>query len=429
MPYSYFENGEHRGIVHDIIAQMERDLGITFDVRETPTNAALFAQLDDGGADVMLDFYSDFNWARQHGVHITNPYLISSYVTVRRRGQALPAAPRVAAPRSRNFTHQYIEQTYPAEQISYYDTDAQCLAAVNDGSADLALVKSVSANALLYNGLFYRLMAENNVVFSHGTSLAVSDRLDPIFVRILNKEIAHLDPAAVQSAINEETSVASDKSPLASLLYRYPQESFLVITALFLLLLAAIILTLYVRRSHLAAITRLAYHEAVTGLCNERWLEQILPGAIRAESAALKGGRLYLAGICVHQFDYLRATFALNLLAKSFADISRRAHATFPWFKNYAISTDRTRLIVLCALPERMTPEAAAAAIPEHFSSVPLGGVVTRVRYHMSFLPITRQNMTNVSHLLGESIASLNYAREHDLPFVLFDQAMHDRFL
>ena len=428
MPYSYFENGEHRGIVHDIIAQMERDLGITFDVRETPTNAALFAQLDDGGADVMLDFYSDFNWARQHGVHITNPYLISSYVTVRRRGQALPAAPRVAAPRSRNFTHQYIEQTYPAEQISYYDTDAQCLAAVNDGSADLALVKSVSANALLYNGLFYRLMAENNVVFSHGTSLAVSDRLDPIFVRILNKEIAHLDPAAVQSAINEETSVASDKSPLASLLYRYPQESFLVITALFLLL-AAVILTLYVRRSHLAAITRLAYHEAVTGLCNERWLEQILPGAIRAESAALKGGRLYLAGICVHQFDYLRATFALNLLAKSFADISRRAHATFPWFKNYAISTDRTRLIVLCALPERMTPEAAAAAIPEHFSSVPLGGVVTRVRYHMSVLPITRQNMTNVSHLLGESIASLNYAREHDLPFVLFDQAMHDRFL
>lgn len=342
MPYSYFENGEHRGIVHDIIAQMERDLGITFDVRETPTNAALFAQLDDGGADVMLDFYSDFNWARQHGVHITNPYLISSYVTVRRRGQALPAAPRVAAPRSRNFTHQYIEQTYPAEQISYYDTDAQCLAAVNDGSADLALVKSVSANALLYNGLFYRLMAENNVVFSHGTSLTVSDRLDPIFVRILNKEIAHLDPAAVQSAINEETSVASDKSPLASLLYRYPQESFLVITALFLLLLAAVILTLYVRRSHLAAITR---------------------------------------------------------------------------------------LIVLCALPERMMPKAAAAAIPEHFSSVPLGGVVTRVRYHMSFLPITRQNMTNVSHLLGESIASLNYAREHDLPFVLFDQAMHDRFL
>ena len=429
MPYSYFDGGRHRGIIHDVIAQIERDLGITFEVRETPTDTAMFEQLANGEADVLVEFYFDFSWARQHGVYVTNPYLSTAYVIIRRRGQSLPDAPRVAAQRSRNVTRQYIEQIYPAEQISYFDTDAQCLAAVNDGRADLALVKSTTANAQLYNGLFYRLMAETNVVFSHGTSLAVSDRLDPIFVRILNKEIAHLDPVAVQSAINEETSAASDKSPLASLLYRYPQESFLVVTALFLLLLAAVILTLYVRRSHLAAITRLAYHDSVTDLCNERWLEQVLPDAIHAEGAALKGGRLYLAGICVHQLDYLRATFALNLLAKSFADISRRAHATFPWFKNYAISTDHTRLTVLCALPERMTPEAAAAAISSHFSSVPLGDVVTRVLYHMSFLPITRQNMTNVSQLLGESIASLNYAREHNLPFVLFDQAMHDRFL
>ena len=428
-PYSYFENGQHRGIVHDIITRIESDLGITFDVRETPTNSALFNALDSGEADVMLDFYFDFNWARQHGVRITNPYLSSDYVLIRRRGQALPADPRVAAPRSRNFTHQYIEQTYPAEQISYFDTDAQCLAAVNDGRADLAFVKSVNAHALLYQGLFYRLTAENYVIFSHGTSIGVSDRIDPIFVRILNKEIAHLAPEYVQGCINEETSATNNNKPISSLLYRYPRESFLLLSLVFLALLAGVFFFLYVRRSHLSAITRLAYYEAATGLHNERWFEQMLPDAIRAERPALCGGRLYLAGICVHQLDYLRATFALNLLAKSFADISRRAHATFPWFKNYAISTDRTRLTVLCALPERMTPEAAAAAISSHFSSVPLGDVVTRVHYHMSFLPIHWTDATNPSQLLGESLASLNYAREHNLPFVLFDQAMHDRFL
>lgn len=428
-PYSYFENGQHRGIVHDIITRIESDLGITFDVRETPTNSALFDALDSGEADVMLDFYFDFNWAHQHGVHITNPYLSSDYVLIHRRGQALPTSPRVAALRSRNFTHQYIEQTYPAEQIIYFDTDDQCLAAVNDGRADLAFVKSVNTHALLYKGLFYRLTAENYVIFSHGTSIGVSDRIDPIFVRILNKEIAHLAPEYVQGCINEETSAVNDENPISSLLYRYPLESFLLLSLVFLALLAGVFFFLYVRRSHLAAITRLAYHEPVTDLCNERWLEQALPGAIRAEREALEGGRLYLAGICVHQLDYLRATFALNLLAKSFADISRRAHETFPWFKKYAISTDRTRLIVLCALPEHMTPEAAADAITEHFSSVPLGGVVTRVRYHMSFLPITQQSAKNISQLLGECLASLNYAREHNLPFVLFDQDMHDRFL
>lgn len=88
-PYSYFENGQHRGIVHDIITRIESDLGITFDVRETPTNSALFDALDSGEADVMLDFYFDFNWARQHGVRITNPYLSSDYVLIRRRAAAI----------------------------------------------------------------------------------------------------------------------------------------------------------------------------------------------------------------------------------------------------------------------------------------------------------------------------------------------------
>ncbi|WP_288313624.1 EAL domain-containing protein, partial [uncultured Selenomonas sp.] len=428
-PYSYFEDGAHRGIVHDIIARMESDLGITFEVRETPTEEALFEQLDNGGADVILDVYFDFSWARQHGIHITNPYISPNYVPIRRRGQALPAAPRVAATRGRNFTRQYIEQTYPAEQIIYFDTDDQCLAAVNDGRADLAFVKSVSVHALLYRGLFYRLTSENYVIFSHGTSIGVSEHIDPILVRILNKEIAHLAPEFIQGCIDEETAAVNNNSPISSLLYRYPKESVLLLSLVFVALLAGGLFFLYVRRSHLAAITRLAYHEPVTGLCNERWLEQALPGAIRAEREARESGRLYLAGICVHQLDYLRATFALNLLAKSFADISRRAHETFPWFKKYAISTDRTRLIVLCALPEHMTPEAAADAITEHFSSVPLGGVVTRVRYHMSFLPIHWTNAANPSQLLGECLASLNYAREHNLPFVLFDQDMHDRFL
>lgn len=428
-PYSYFEGGRHRGIAHDIIARIESDLGITFDVRETTTNRELFEKLDNGEADVLVDMYFDFDWANQHGMRITNPYLSSNYVLVHRRGQALPRAPRIAASRSRNFTRQFVEQTYPADQISYFDTDAQCLAAVNDGRADLAFVKSVNANALLYQGLFYRLIAENNIVFTHGTCLGVSDRLDPIFVRILNKEIAHLPPEFVQGCINEETAAVNDNSPIAALLYRYPQESFLLLSFVFLLLLAGLIFFLYVRRSHLAAISRLAYTEPATGLYNERWLELHLPHAIREEQEALKGGRLYLTAICVRQLTFLRATYALRLLAKSFADISRRAHETFPWFKIYAMSSDRTRLTVLCALPPGMTPKEAAAAITEDFDAVPLGDIVTRVRYHMSFLPITRERMTDISRLMGESVASLTYAKEQDLPYVIFNQDMHERFL
>lgn len=76
-----------------------------------------------------------------------------------------------------------------------------------------------------------------------------------------------------------------------------------------------------------------------------------------------------------------------------------------------------------------MTPKEAAAAITEDFDAVPLGDIVTRVRYHMSFLPITRERMTDISRLMGESVASLTYAKEQDLPYVIFNQDMHERFL
>ena len=207
-PYAYFENGEHKGVTQDILRRIEHDLGITFDITPTSTNEELFRRLDDGEADVMCDFFFDYNWAHEHHMMITNPYLVVTYVLVHRRNEDIPSSPVIAAPRSRNFTRQYIERNYPEKDIRYCDTDEDCLRAVSEGQADIAAVKSIIAQALIYRNGFFRLEADNTVVYTQGTSIAVSERVDPIFVRILNKEIAHLDPTAIQSAINERRSTS-----------------------------------------------------------------------------------------------------------------------------------------------------------------------------------------------------------------------------
>ncbi len=207
-PYAYFENGEHKGVTQDILRRIEHDLGITFDITPTSTNEELFRRLDDGEADVMCDFFFDYNWAHEHHMMITNPYLVVTYVLVHRRNEDIPSSPVIAAPRSRNFTRQYIERNYPEKDIRYCDTDEDCLRAVSEGQADIAAVKSIIAQALIYRNSFFRLEADNTVVYTQGTSIAVSERVDPIFVRILNKEIAHLDPTAIQSAINERRSTS-----------------------------------------------------------------------------------------------------------------------------------------------------------------------------------------------------------------------------
>lgn len=426
-PYAYFENGEHKGVTQDIISRIERDLGITFDIIEAETNEELFRRLDAGEADVMCDFFYDYNWAHEHHMFITNPYLTVTYVLVHRRGRDIPATPVIAAPRSRNFTHQYIERYYPEKDIRYYDTDEDCLRAVDDGQADVAAVKSIIAQALIYKNGLFRLEAENNVVYTQGTSIAVSEHVDPIFVRILNKEIAHLDPTAIQSDINKETRAMTDKAPVTSFLYRYPLESLTGLVLLFFVLLAAVLLFLRLRKNHLADISRLAYTEPVTGLYNERWLENQLPAAIERASKARLEGRLYLAAICVRQLAYYRSTYSRSLLAKTFVHEVDRAQAAFSWFGLAAISGDRTRLYSLWELPAGLTPEKAAGQVTNGASVIPFGDVMTRIRYHVSALQIPCGHV-DIPKIVSATSTTLDLARTENQPFLLFDQHMEEEF-
>ena len=426
-PYAYFENGEHKGVTQDILSRIEHDLGITFDITPTGTNEELFRRLDDGEADVMCDFFFDYNWAHEHHMMLTNPYLTVTYVLVHRRNEDIPSSPVIAAPRSRNFTRQYVERYYPEKDIRYCDTDEDCLRAVSEGQADIAAVKSIIAQALIYRNGFFRLEADNTVVYTQGTSIAVSERIDPIFVRILNKEIAHLDPTAIQSAINEETRATTEQTSLVSYLYRHPIESLGILVLIFLALLVGVLLVLRIRRNHLAEISRIAYTEPVTGLHNERWLESQLPDAIDRAQSARVDGRLYLVAICVRQMAYYRSTYSRSVLAESFVHEIQRAQTAFPWFRLVALSGDRTRLYTLWELPAGLAPEQAAQQVTEGASVIPFGDVMTRIRYHVSAVQVPN-GRPDIAKLVSAASTTLDLARTENQPFLLFNQQMEEEF-
>ena len=409
------------------MSRIESDLGITFDIIPTSTNEELFRRLDDGEVDVMCDFFFDYNWAHEHRMNITNPYLIVNYVLVHRRNENIPASPVIAAPRSRNFTRQYVERNYPEKDIRYCDTDEDCLRAVNDGHADIAAVKSIIAQALIYKNGLFRLEADSSVIYTQGTSIAVSERVDPIFVRILNKEIAHLDPSAIQSDINRETRATTDQTSLVSFIYRHPVESLCVLVLIFFAPLAITLFVLRIRRRHLAEISRIAYTEPVTGLHNERWLERQLPDAIDRAQSARTDGRLYLVAICVRQMAYYRSTYSRSVLAESFVHEIQRAQSAFPWFQLAALSGDRTRLYTLWELPAGLSPEKAAQQVTEGASVIPFGDVMTRIRYHISAVPVPNGRL-DIAKLINDASTTLDLARTENQPFLLFNQQMEEEF-
>ena len=63
-------------------------------------------------------------------------------------------------------------------------------------------MKAVTAQQNIWKGNYYDLLTDGHVVFSHPVSMGVNENIDPILLRILNKEINHLDKKGIQGIIN-----------------------------------------------------------------------------------------------------------------------------------------------------------------------------------------------------------------------------------
>ena len=203
---------------------MSRDLGIEIEVREAQTNDEMMELMKDGQADVIADFFSDFNWGKEHNARLSFPYLELNYVAVTRRGAVLPERPRAACPSGHYYTYLFLEKMFSAGQRVYYDTPEKCLAAVSVGQADITYTKAVTAQQDIWNGGFYNLVTNGNVAFSHNVSMAVSSQADPILLRILNKEISHLNPDEIQGIVSRTLFSTKEEGSLRSYVYRYPMQ-------------------------------------------------------------------------------------------------------------------------------------------------------------------------------------------------------------
>ena len=151
-PYTYFENGVHKGVIADVLQQMSEDLGISFEVRETASNNEVMQIMKNGEAEVLADFFYDYNWAHENAVDLTFPYMEIHYVAVMRRNEEVPYKPMIACPRGHYYTHAYLEKMYPADQLLYYDTPQECLEAVSKHQADMTVTKAITAQEDIWRG-------------------------------------------------------------------------------------------------------------------------------------------------------------------------------------------------------------------------------------------------------------------------------------
>lgn len=346
-PHSYFENGEYRGNLAEIMRRIAADLGISFEYIETQSNEEAIELLNEGRADIITEFYCDYNWGRKHSLHLTTPFMQLHYAAVTRRGAALPEKPRIAVARGHFYVEAFVLRRYPEEELVYFDTMEECLKAVSEGKADLAFMKSDMMQYSIRQGDFVNLMPSGDVWFTHDVSIGISEKADPVLLQILNKEINHLDPELIQRIMAKSLLDQKENMSLKSLAYNHPLEFFGIILFIAVLIITSLIYILQIRRRHTRHIQELAYTDPVTGLHNQYWFEHHVPEFINSHLGAIRS-QLVVVVLGMSRMDILLESYGREFVREQLCVLAEELRMQADWVK--VVASASGHLLLLCRM-------------------------------------------------------------------------------
>ena len=387
-PFTYFEDGEAKGVVTEIVRRMEKDLGVRFDIRETKNSGELMQLLTKGDIEVVADYYADYNWGHLHNAILTLPYLTINYVPVMRRDHELPKNPVVACAKNHFYTHEYVEQRYSPEQLVYFDTIDECMDAVNRGAADVTFVKAITVQHEIEAGNYLNLYTNGSAVFSHKVALAVSEAADLRLVQILNKEITHLGETPIEEIMTRYMFEVEQNWSLKAYIAKNPLQSIAILAAL---LLSVIGVQTYVMRMRQRAAKQayiIAHQNLQTGLPNVRWFEAKAPALIKKHEKDRQAGRLFVMVLSTQRIDILKASLNPKAVANGIRELVERVREKNSWILLDGLSSELTHLYVLGCLEEGMTLRGAAEKFAADTSLLSSPGYDVHMQYHFGLCSV-----------------------------------------
>lgn len=427
-PYTYFKEGEHLGIIADILELISKDLGIPITSAPLQSAESRRKAMASGEIDFIADIYDDYNWAAENEVWLSKPYLKIDYVAVMNRNRPLPEVPIIACARGHFYNRAYTEYQYPSSQVHYYPTLQDCLQAVNEGDADIVFTKALTVQNDIYAGGYLNLYTSGTVVFSHKVSLGVSRYTDPRLFSILNKEISHLSNQQIATILTRHAHSMSESGTLFALIYYHPMKTIALIGFGFLLLLLAMATFFYQKRHYHRKLYHMAYTDPLTGLHNIAWLTQQLPKLISQHSQLRREGKLFIMSVTVDRLAFMKETFDLRLLMESMLKTLRHAREENPWLLADGINSEGTCLYLLCREPEDMNMVQATEKFIRDGSVMQIGRVPTIFTHRVGLMPVPTEREVNAAWLLDCAYSAKMEAIATDQNLFIYDERVAAQF-
>lgn len=247
-PYSYFDGEEAKGIFTQVFDGIAGDLSLDYEYIRTEDREGYRQAMENGEADIVLDFAGDYYVADKAGYKITSPFIKTKYSRLTLKGNKNNIK-KIAVIENSDILDNYVSKYYPAEDLVSYKSIKECVESVADGTTDAVILNSYSVEQIIQNDdrnrFSYTIMGETFLDYSIGVRKDIDHRL----LNIIDKEVSAIDEEMLSSLVIKEADQTRENSggTLTSFIYSNPVYNILILVLFFTLVIVVLILILRIR--------------------------------------------------------------------------------------------------------------------------------------------------------------------------------------
>ncbi|MDD2956258.1 MAG: response regulator, partial [Oscillospiraceae bacterium] len=267
-PYSYFEDGQARGIAPKVFAEVADRLGIQYEILYSKDRGEYKEQLQSGLVDLDLTAYQDFGIAQQYNLKETDPYLSSCLAIVTRSGARLNTENyKVATVADPTEYAGYNSELLDQNQRVEYATLQEGVDAVKKGECDAAFFYAYSAEQIVSEDYTHRLQYTIMPEYTFGLTIGVENQRDHRLLSVLSKGVNSLTDSFVQSVTLEELTDHEENITLGTFVYSHPVLAVAGAIILVGLLSVALLFAVSYRNQRQTALTNRKLNRFIGYLC------------------------------------------------------------------------------------------------------------------------------------------------------------------
>ncbi len=245
---AYREGEQNMGIYYDILDRISKNLNAEFEYEAPPSYSMFPDAAVDYDTPVLCGFFYDYAWAELKDFYISSPILTLQYYRVQNQKRlSVPEAKlKIAAVKTLKFNSDYLLQNYTENQLVFYDTEEECLKAVQHGDCDVTFCNTYTAEYYMKDYHYNKLTA-SLISYKHDVCLATPKKLGANLSTILSKAVSSLNEDDVNNIVFNNIIKSYNGNTFERLIYTNPLECVALIV-FFIVILISVLMLIYINK-------------------------------------------------------------------------------------------------------------------------------------------------------------------------------------